>query len=554
MNYFESIQFIRFPCKICGRVFNNVPYEHIVHHRIAQCSSCGARFILDREELQAALIAALDENTDLTEGTQAPLPDTQNTNTIDHKEFREPAAEESPPSGEDDSEKSLEIESDETLERAEPDGCAPAGTPGTAEPLAVDADKTLDIDEPEDLDSDSRATEDHETPSPEPPRELENEKTLKIFAAGQSAAEEPITVKNPPEDTSEETLVLEPAETLEIDELEDLDAEDSLDIEDFQRPASADSHALNAEDTLEIDEPEDLDAENSLDIEDSQEPASADSHELDAEDTLEIDEPEDLDAEDSLDIEEYIKSADESQTTVPEATTLQPPVVENSPAGTAGATHPAEGSRAALPDRADFAPETENKLEFARRLSCLIPEGWVGLPQDRLSPPLPGSAQQGSIIPDINPHAGHHQLLVFMLGTTECAAPIENTTEIGMLPELTRVPHVPAWLMGIINLRGDILPVIDIRNFLGMGPFEADRNDRIILLRSVTEDIRAAIIVNHVAGMHYIEDNDIILSDADQQAGEPYMRGAYEFDGRLIAVLDIESMLLSDDMQQFRSL
>ncbi|RPJ05579.1 MAG: purine-binding chemotaxis protein CheW, partial [Deltaproteobacteria bacterium] len=166
----------------------------------------------------------------------------------------------------------------------------------------------------------------------------------------------------------------------------------------------------------------------------------------------------------------------------------------------------------------------------------------------------PGTARSDSSYQDVQQVEGRHQLLVFALGEIEFAVPVEHTTEIGMVPELTRLPHVPEWLLGITNLRGDIVSVVDMKNFLGMGPFDFTGNDRIILLRSLQEDICTAVIVNRIAGMQYVAEEDISRPDAGHQSTEPHIRGVFEMDGRSIAILDIESLLLSDDMQQFRAM
>ena len=149
---------------------------------------------------------------------------------------------------------------------------------------------------------------------------------------------------------------------------------------------------------------------------------------------------------------------------------------------------------------------------------------------------------------------GQRQLLVFAIETNEFAVPVENTTEIALVPELTRMPNVPEWLMGIINLRGDIVSLVDIKSFLGLGPFDPGSHDRIIMLRSLQKDLHTAIIINRISGMEYVADEDIIASDSEQHGTERHIRGVFEVDGRSIAVLDIESILMSDDMQQFRAM
>ncbi len=203
---------------------------------------------------------------------------------------------------------------------------------------------------------------------------------------------------------------------------------------------------------------------------------------------------------------------------------------------------------------ANFEPEKEDKIEFARRLSRLIPEGWVRLPHTDGALQAAGADIRVQPVADMQPGDNQRQFLIIGLGAAECAVPVENTTEIGMVPELTRVPNVPGWMLGIANLRGDIVSVVDIRHLLGMGPFDSGMHDRIVMLRSRTEDLCTAVIANRIAGMHYVSEEDIIMAEAGDRDNDPFISGVYEQDGRSIAVLDIESLLQSDDMQQFRAL
>ena len=68
------------------------------------------------------------------------------------------------------------------------------------------------------------------------------------------------------------------------------------------------------------------------------------------------------------------------------------------------------------------------------------------------------------------------QVVIFRLGAEEFGVPIMSVQEIVRVPEvLTRVPHTPPFVEGVINLRGIVLPVIDQRARLGLGSIE--RND-----------------------------------------------------------------------------
>ena len=82
------------------------------------------------------------------------------------------------------------------------------------------------------------------------------------------------------------------------------------------------------------------------------------------------------------------------------------------------------------------------------------------------------------------------QMVVFRLARDEFAARIENVREITRLPDnLTRVPHAPDFIEGVINLRGRVLPVINLRRRFGLTEAERDSRQRIVVLRINGEDM-----------------------------------------------------------------
>lgn len=90
------------------------------------------------------------------------------------------------------------------------------------------------------------------------------------------------------------------------------------------------------------------------------------------------------------------------------------------------------------------------------------------------------------------------QVVVFRLGAEEFGVPIMSVQEIVRVPEmLTRVPGTPAFVEGVINLRGTVLPVIDQRSRLGMAPIE--RNDRQRIMVYMLHGQRTGFVVDSVA-------------------------------------------------------
>lgn len=110
------------------------------------------------------------------------------------------------------------------------------------------------------------------------------------------------------------------------------------------------------------------------------------------------------------------------------------------------------------------------------------------------------------------------QVVVFRLGKEEFGVPIESVQEIVRLPdELTRVPKAPPSVDGVINLRGAILPVIDLRRRLGLAAVERSDRQRIIVL--VIDDVRTGFTVDSVAEVLKVPKSTI--ESAPRLSGEP---------------------------------
>ncbi|MFH2002473.1 MAG: chemotaxis protein CheW [Planctomycetota bacterium] len=90
------------------------------------------------------------------------------------------------------------------------------------------------------------------------------------------------------------------------------------------------------------------------------------------------------------------------------------------------------------------------------------------------------------------------QVVVFRLDKEEFGAPIKSVQEIVRVPdELIRVPNTPMFVEGVINLRGSVLPVIDLRLRLGLS--KAERSDRQRIMVFLLDGVRSGFIVDHVA-------------------------------------------------------
>ena len=102
--------------------------------------------------------------------------------------------------------------------------------------------------------------------------------------------------------------------------------------------------------------------------------------------------------------------------------------------------------------------------------------------------------------------------LSFKLDEEVFAANVNQVLEILELPKITRIPQSPAYMRGVINLRGAVLPVIDARLKFGLGQ-SADTNDSCIIVLDINlgdEKIRIGLLVDAVEEVLEIDKEDIL--------------------------------------------
>jgi purine-binding chemotaxis protein CheW len=155
-----------------------------------------------------------------------------------------------------------------------------------------------------------------------------------------------------------------------------------------------------------------------------------------------------------------------------------------------------------------------------------------------------GSAEVAAAAPQDAGMGGEEALfLVFRLGDDEFGLPIAVVDEVAPAPDkVTRLPKTPAFLEGVVNLRGEVLPVIDQRRRFDM-PASEGSGRRLIVVR--TERYRAGLIVDSVSEV--LRSRDDAIEPAPDLAGEAtrLVHGVINLEaaGRLIMLLDPSELL-----------
>lgn len=145
------------------------------------------------------------------------------------------------------------------------------------------------------------------------------------------------------------------------------------------------------------------------------------------------------------------------------------------------------------------------------------------------------------------------QHVLFTLADTEYAVPLSGVVELSRPPRVTPLPHVPDWLRGVANLRGDIVSLVHLRSFLGLEGGDSN-SSRLLVTRASSEPLTTGLLVDRVKGIQRLRPDQIAQPAAPiDNRITPYMRGVCECEDRLVVVLELDRLLLSPEMRQFQA-
>lgn len=139
------------------------------------------------------------------------------------------------------------------------------------------------------------------------------------------------------------------------------------------------------------------------------------------------------------------------------------------------------------------------------------------------------------------------QLVVFSLGREEFAVEVTQVREIMRMEEITRMPKSPPFVEGIINLRGQIIAVVDLPKRLNLEAAGTSADTRIIVVEA--EEVKVGMIVDSVSEVLRVNSEEVEASPtlaADVSAA--YLQGVVKQDNRLIILLDLTKVLSLEEI------
>jgi len=155
-------------------------------------------------------------------------------------------------------------------------------------------------------------------------------------------------------------------------------------------------------------------------------------------------------------------------------------------------------------------------------------------------------------------HAGDHgeliQLVSFSLDNEEYGVDVLKVREIIRMPSITRVPNTPHYVEGVINLRGKVIPIINMRRRFGLLELEYDKQTRIMVMD--VEGELMGFIVDAVSEVIRISSSEIQPSPAIVTSGidQECIAGVINQAERLLVLLDLQKMFSQDERRLFNNM
>lgn len=144
------------------------------------------------------------------------------------------------------------------------------------------------------------------------------------------------------------------------------------------------------------------------------------------------------------------------------------------------------------------------------------------------------------------------QYLIFSLMDCELALKAEHIQGVERLADVTPVPNVVSWIKGVINLRGSIASVVDLRSFLGMEVFPHNPRTRLLSVRF--NEMVICLVVDSVSEMTPIPASAIVANSRQMPVPQwlaPYAEGSALVGKRNIIIMEASRILFSEKMQHY---
>ena len=138
------------------------------------------------------------------------------------------------------------------------------------------------------------------------------------------------------------------------------------------------------------------------------------------------------------------------------------------------------------------------------------------------------------------------QYIVIKIGEEQYGIDISFIDNIVRMQSITRVPHVQPYFAGVINIRGEVVPVMSLRLKMGLEPDEYTNKTRIIIVKSES-NAPIGLIVDEVREVVTLDERSIDEVIRDSKVDETYINGIGKNGDTLISLLDLNTVISDKD-------
>jgi purine-binding chemotaxis protein CheW len=146
------------------------------------------------------------------------------------------------------------------------------------------------------------------------------------------------------------------------------------------------------------------------------------------------------------------------------------------------------------------------------------------------------------------------QYIKFILADISLAISITSALEIGRLPEVTPLPNLPGWILGISNVRGEIVSIVDPKGFFGWPLQRKIREPHFIIVHN--KGMKVGLLVDRIAGIVSLDESDTDIQDEPIEKTElevklePYISDVSISEEKPLYVVDVDKLLSDPRMKR----
>ena len=148
---------------------------------------------------------------------------------------------------------------------------------------------------------------------------------------------------------------------------------------------------------------------------------------------------------------------------------------------------------------------------------------------------------------------GFDQFITFALQNTLLALPLSSALEIGHRPMITPLFNLPDWVLGVSNVRGEVVSIVDLKTYFELPSSGSKRGGRLIIVHN--RDMKVGMLVDRILGILSLDQIDTDIQESPHREGKisSFISGVVVSGKNLLNILDVDKLLSSPRMTKFRT-